>query len=439
MRGTVIRWVVRPIGVVLVVVLAAVLVVRMYGAHRLAAAEREFRAKVGDVRGYASGTVFAEENAARYLRAAAEVVFVNDQSGQTRVGALTMSAESTWSEGDRAFLRDVLARNGAAIELLRRTAGMTHSDFGLDDESKGDEELKTHLPLLKLMWAQRLLWLDARVSLRDADRSRFLKDAAAMSVLATALERESPLIALLVGVACEKMFLATVEVAAGSPETDSATVAALRGMLGDTDLRAAWRRTLSVERSWPKAEQVPPFPEAEAGVIYTSVYAGVQRAERFVFGRLWFADQVAALTESIDIVDQPFGTDPPWSQTKTPTQTGGLFRNPAHAMPWLGNAGGRVQTALSQRNLARVALALRAKALDTGSYPASLVGTVDDPSRPDVFVGMPLTYLVRGDGSAEVGVPRGAELAEKLMAPIKNWSHYTWELPASSHRNGQVH
>ena len=152
-----VRWSVRVIGIVLVVALACLLAMRIVGSQRMATAERELAAKAAPLPPnlYASDTVPEEENAAILLRAGAEACILHEKD-RARAGGLTMTALRDWSEQDRAFRSDLLARNGPALELLRRTAGMTRSGFGLKDPADVDEELKTKLPLLKLLWAQRL-------------------------------------------------------------------------------------------------------------------------------------------------------------------------------------------------------------------------------------------------------------------------------------------
>ncbi|MFI5166189.1 MAG: hypothetical protein ACHQQS_06190 [Thermoanaerobaculales bacterium] len=429
-----IRWLVRIVGTVLVLVLGGVLVVRMYGARRLAAAEREFNTKFGDVGGYASAKVPDEENAAIYIRAGAEAVVLlgNDKP---RAGDLSMVAPRAWSEDDRAFLRGLLARNAAALDLLHRAAELKRSSFGLVDGADLNEELKDKLPLLKILWAQRLLLMDADAALHDGDRARFLTDARTMSTLATAMDRESPMISLLIGVAAEKIFLSAVDQAVEDPGSDLAMLTALRGSLMDIDLRAAWRRTNGAEERAihervPRSAARPPDAGDSAG-------GWLGRVEDFVFGDLLHCEVLNLRRDAVAIVDQPYGSNPPWVSRglATPRTMFGALEKVL--FPSLANAAGRVQTALSQRNLAWVALALRAQALTSGSYPASLVGAVEDPSRPDPFVGKPLAYVRHADGSAEVGLPDGAALADKLMAPVKNWSPFIWKLPAPPQSGGE--
>lgn len=416
----VVRRTVRVVGVALVVVLAGLLALRIYGNRRLAAAEREFVANVGPMGGnpYASPSVPDEANAAIYLRAGAEAVVL--PGGDKALAAEFTSLDRTgWNAQQVTEIRRILAANAPALELLHRAAGMTRSSFGLVDPASVDEDLKTKLPLLKLLWAQRLLWLDAHLALRDGDMARLADDARAMSVMAAALERESPLIAELVGIAAEKILLGTVADAAASPHLEAATVAGLSEALLDLDLRAAWRRSLAFEFKLPGASQVVRRElERKGGIVRSAIYLAAPS--------YFDAPSVAWMAHLLVAVDVPYGTRlAPLAQQRPRS----VFSPLAIRTPNLIQAVGRNQVILSERRLARLALALRRQALQTGTYPDSLAAFLEAGAL-DPFTGERLTYTLRPDGSAQLSVLGGVKLWERMQKNVGFAGPFTWELPA---------
>ncbi len=415
-----VRRTVRVVGVALVVALAGLLALRIYGDGRLAAAEREFRANVGPMAGnpYASPAVPDEENAAIYLRAGAEAVVL--PGGERALAAeLTTLVFKRWDPQQVSEISRILAGNAPALELLHRAAGMARSSFGLMDPASVDEDLKTKLPLLKLLWAQRLLWLDAHLALRDGDMVRLADDARAMSVMAAALEREAPLIAELVGIAAEKIVLATVADAAASPHLDAATVSGLSEALLDLDLRAAWRRSLAFEFKLPGASQVVRRElERKGDIVRSAIYLAAPG--------YFDAPSVAWMAHLLVAVDVPYGTKlTPLAQQRPRS----VFSPLAIRTPNLIQAVGRNQVILSERRLARLALALRRQGLATGVYPDSL-DAFPEASAPDPFTAEHIVYTHRRDGSAQLSVPGGVKLWERMQRNVGFAGPFTWELPA---------
>ena len=416
----VVRRTVRVVGVALVVALAGLLALRIYGDGRLAAAEREFRANVGPMAGnaYASATVPDEENAAIYLRAGAEAVVL--PGGDKALAAELTSVDRTgWNGPQVTEIRRILGANAPALELLHRAAGMTRSSFSLVDRANVDEDLKTKLPLLKLLWAQRLLWLDAHLALRDGDMMRLADDAKAMSVMAVALEREAPLIAELVGIAAEKILLGTVADATASPHLEAATVSGLSEALLDLDLHAAWRRSLAFEFKLPGgAEALRRDSEPPKGLI--------RRVGYLAAPGFWDAPYVEWMARLLKAVDVPYRTS---LSSLTDQRPRGGFSPLAAAIPNLTQACGRNQVILSERRLARLALALRRQGLATGVYPDSL-DAFPEASAPDPFTAEHIVYTHRRDGSAQLSVPGGVKLWERMQRNVGFAGPFTWELPA---------
>ena len=95
----------------------------------------------------------------------------------------------------------------------------------------------------------------------------------------------------------------------------------------------------------------------------------------------------------------------------------------------LASSGGRVQSTMSVRNLANVALKVRVEGLQTGSYPQTLAA-YPEAVRPDPFAAKPLLYMLRPDGSAVISVPDFAAMWKRISDAGLGSQPYTWELPA---------
>ncbi len=415
------RWVVRVVGVVLVVVLAALLVLRIYGGRRLAAAERAFAAAVGPMKGdpYVSASVGDEENAAIYLRAGSDAVIL-PKVDKARAGDLTTKPPAAWNDDDRAFVRRLLERNAPPLELLHRAPAFPKSSFGLRHPNSD------RYGLLELIRAQRLLYLESGLALKERDTQRFVTAARSMSTMAGAVEKESPPIWLLIGVAAEKIFLSAVKEAVADPSTDREVLTRLQAMLVDTDLEAAWRRSNAAEQ-FRINRAVADAPRSERGGD------GVrERVLEFAVGKILGAQQLELRAEMARAVSQPLGLNPRWAGLgkRRPSGLLAMFRVFESVMfgPTLQSSIGRLQSTLSLRNLARTALALRLQGIETGSYPETL-SAFADATRPDPFAGKPLAYERRPDGSALVAVPGFAFLWREVSDASASVQPYAWELP----------
>ncbi|TAM48791.1 MAG: hypothetical protein EPN53_09005 [Acidobacteria bacterium] len=440
------RLTVRTAGVVLVVVLAGFLALRIYGNRRLAAAEREFTAKVGPMAGnpYASAKVPDDENAAILLRAGAEAV-VLPGGDKPLAGDLTMIEAKRWNAQQVTEIRRILAANAPALELLHRAAPMTRSSFGLVDSVNEAEELdmtstrlglagpvketekfKAKMPILKLLWGQRLLLLDARLALHNGDWQRFLTDAVSMSTMAVALERESPLVAVLIGIAAEKILLTVTSEATARPDVSLETLRSLQSLLPETDLRATWRRALLVSAVGTDrrvaAVRADPKRMGEEGF-------GVKgRLLELLFGGIFAAQQRELYSDLVGVVDQPLGSNPRWADRgkARPKSMFSVFESVM--FPELAGSGGRVQSTMSLRNLADVALKVRIEGLRTGAYPPTLAA-YPEAMRPDPFAAKPLSYVLRPDGSAVIAVRDFVVLWKRVsVGPVAQ--PFSWELPA---------
>ncbi len=412
----IVRWAVRATGILLVLALAALLVLRISASRRLAAAEQRFEEAVGPVGEdpCASPAVPDEQNAAIYLLAGSEAVVLPGDD-KPLAAELTTTPPESWTEGQRKELEHVLGNNAPALALLHRASSMQRSSFGV---ATAADKLDSKAPLLRLLWGQRLLYLDSLVAIQERDTARLLASTSAMSTMATALEREAPLIVGLVGIGSEKMLLAVVAEAVAWHGLDGRSVAALGDKLVSVDLEKAWKRSLACERHPPSGtrnRQGSPGPRNTLQRIHYALLADLIDAP--------YVERMAALAGAMG---SPYGDSQAGQTTATRP------RSDSAILTVTGNlvsAIGRYQTVLSERRLARIALALRKQALESGHYPSSLASFADAAGK-DPFTGGQIAYAVRPDGSAELTVPEGVVLWDRLNPEVHNPGPFTWTLAA---------
>lgn len=421
------RFILRSVLVAILVVLAGGVVSNHLGNRQRAKAESEFRAKLGAYLG-ARPRVVDERNAAVPLVAGAQALIIANQD-KSVLGEMTLKQAGGWTLEEREYLRRVLETNRPGLELLVRSGGMRESDFGLDPSagSQNLDDFKSRMPLLKLLWAQRLLWLDANDAWIANDRTRFAKATAAMASLASALEHGSPLITGLIGVASEKVLHSAAATALTSPACDLETVALLGKELPSEDLTESWRRVIAGE-GLPWANLVSEWEKPKTLSWYTRAYDGVRG---MIVGSRIEAHRFQMLVVLAGSLEVPYGSSPDWAAARAAEvkQRSGPYLGTL--MPNLFNAAGRFQTAQAGRQLIRTALWVREQSLRTGSYPASLAGSPDG-TKPDAFSGSPLVYRVMPDGSATLAIKNGDVLWNRLVENIKSSLPFTLRLPPPS-------
>jgi hypothetical protein len=421
----------RACGVALVAVLAATLAIRIYGRHRLAAAE----ARIGEAlapfteNDIASPNVPDGENAAIPLRAGA-LALIEFGNDKPLVADLGEKPVSKWTESEKRALASLLEKNAPALELLHRGAALPRSSYGIKANSFSVSNpllLRVDLPLFPLINAARLCLVDAESALGERDDVRCLRSAAAIAAIARSLQVESPLNAKLIAVACERMLLRLVHDAVADPGSSRDLLGSLRGLIATSDLRAEWRRTRASERF------VETTPEARAELIrlvaHSYVRGWIGRATELVFGDLARAEFDTNSTSVADAVGRPLGTLSADEREGRTIRSSWFDPISPWQLPNLNKAAGRFQATLSQRRLAVVALRLRQDAWLAGGYPASLAG-IAEAAAQDPFTGGSLRYQRRPDGSAVLEV-RGAEkLWKDAYQDVVNPCPFTWELPA---------
>ena len=245
--------------------------------------------------------------------------------------------------------------------------------------------------------------------LHTGDWAAFRLSVAEIGGLSESLEREAPLISLLVGLALDRMAADVVLTAVQNPETPRETLDGLAASLPDVDLTTAWKRSLGGMATG-----------FETGSLsFNDVFGDVVAQ---VTGR---DDGVNLVLEAARLSSKPIGANTELikhlESRKADTQNVPMADMLAVSLL-------RTQSMLSLRRLERLAISVRLEGLATGRYPETLARW-PEASAPDPFTGDAIRFERRADGSAVISVP-GAEETYNRANGLKTFVPYTWELPA---------
>ena len=149
----------------------------------------------------------------------------------------------------------------------------------------------------------------------------------------------------------------------------------------------------------------------------------------FLFPDVLIAQQRELYSDLLGGVDQPLGSNPHWADRGKVKQNGIFQVFESVIFPQTAISAGRVQSTMSSRNLANVALRIRIEGLQTGAYPETLA-SFPEALRPDPLAGKPLTYVRRANGSASLTVPDFGALWKRISDVGPGSQPYIWELPA---------
>jgi hypothetical protein len=418
------RGLVLLVLVLTLLTLVAAIGVRTYGNVRLREAERQFRHEVGpvDCASYAPPAVPDERNGANLLLGGAQAIVLEGDSATDAVArAIKDPPSSAWSTADLAALRAVLARNVAALNVLRAARDFPEANLRIPYR----DGLQAQLPnLLQAIRAAKVLRADAALALMDGDLARALEDVETLGIQARAYSREPILIVHLIGTAIERQQLGAASLALSSAAADASALRRLRDALQDTDLAAAYRRALAFEAVGAgQAFRDPAMVQAEIG---SSVVWFPSRA----------ALEVVAPLAAAETLDRMRGWNAAFKGTKLDIdrqmallpEERALLAGRGLAIPNVLNGMYRALGTQSLRRLAAAAIDLRLEALRTGRYPDALP---PQHRGPEPLLGAPLRYARAADGSASLEIP-GAEDVWKRHVP-KPWTNtFRWSLPPPS-------
>ncbi len=398
---------VRIVGTLTAVALAFLLALRVQARVTRQDLENEIGPLTPDA--YASATVPDAENSAIWWRAAA-AAFDLDEDQTTLVGDLSMLRVADWTPEQSEGLERVVAQAAPALTLAERAAALRASSWGLS----GEQAIGTRpdIPMLQLLRLARVLDVRARLAIATGNWAAFRLSVAEIGGLSESLEREAPLISLLVGLAIDRMAADVVLTAVQNPETPREALDGLAASLPEVDLTTAWKRSLGLRAtrlmSGASGHDDPSGNMTDAGADQNMGMKSLLDAARLSDG------PIAANLELIRHLEAH----------KTETQDA----QKPDTLETLAGALIRVQSMLSLRRLERLAISVRLEGLATGRYPETLARW-PEASAPDPFTGGALRFERRPDGSAVIEVP-GAEETYNRASVLKTFVPYTWELPA---------
>jgi len=386
---------------VLLVLLARAALARWAEARWTAAAAR-YEREVGslDPRSWDLPTVAdAEANAATWIAKGAAALVVDGV-----VTGLASKSPSTWTSEDLAAIRHAAKINHEALAIIARARSCEASSYGI--RVRGAVEAR--LPDLKQITSGgRLLFARAVLARRDGRREDALADLELLGAIARSLGHERVLVVTLVGAAMERLQLRLVHAFVEDPETSSAEIARLDAGILSGDLLADYRHGVAAAGA------------AACSAVHESLPILGDDHERAVLHALrpvLDPARAAACLDAYREIGVALGRPHHEAGAKLAEIASQLHSSwlPREfiekGIPHLVTQESRMTTNLSLRNLARLALSARARALDTGEYPADLGAVERDP----LTGGLP-RWRLASDGTAALELPGAAEIVAEVM------------------------
>lgn len=411
-----VRWMLRVVLVLGVVLLGTGLLVRVYGQHRLAQArnlaDQVFAGITPD--GCAPPAVARDDDPVPLLRAGAAAWSLADED-LVFLGGLSARPSSAWSEEERRRAHSLLAAETTALELFHRAAEKGAAAFPLGPPRDG---LRADPALVGLMRSSRVLTVHAQLAWRAGERQHAARSLAALARLATSLQHSNTILSLMIGGAAEKLLHGAVQPQVEDPAARAEDLVRVAALVPAEGFSQRWRCVLLHEQA-----------DLTQAVAQRLASADVPRrwALPNITGPLLEAQLLAFYARLAGAIDEPFGREPPWSARPSLWRDGVIAGIVA---PNLTSTAARTQHLLASRQLLRTAIAVRRAALISGEYPQTL-DAVPDARRPDPFTGEPLHYTLGDDGSATLSSPRIPQLYSdpRVASGITTTAPSVWRLP----------
>ncbi|HNX50845.1 MAG TPA: hypothetical protein PKL08_11825, partial [Thermoanaerobaculaceae bacterium] len=388
----VVRWGLRGLGALVILVLAWLLFGRIYTVRRLDAAKEAFKRDLGslELSAWAPPSVPDEQNAAIPIRSGALGLVFSEADVKLR-GELTRNPTDPMTAEQIAGLRRMLETNKTALEAIARGTRLQRSNFGTElriETPQLGADGKPHLgalgqDLIGVMNAARILWAKARLERVDGDREQMLATNETVFRLAGAVYREPQLISQLISNAVERIGLGAVVGFSVAPDATPEEFRRMQAMLLTNDLRTLWRRAVAVETLTLMAGVKRVTAEPATG----SASSPWGRALHAVWGPVPETVQLELCAELARLIDQPAALRGP--APEVPRGIDGLrmylwgYVNPFPVTKLVYrkmvletslSSSGRLQATMSQRRLVGLVLALRLQGMASGTYPQDLSG-----------------------------------------------------------------
>ena len=362
-----------------------------------------------------------EPNASTWIRAGSLAIFTPPEQPSSQVSSAPASA---WTDDEKAELRRDLVSKTEGITIIAKAKGLAQSNWEYRDNS-----------LYAVLAASKWIEARARLALTEGRVADALRDVELLGVIVRSLEREQeqeqPLIVLLVGAGVERRQLGVVNELLAQPDLDAETLGRLELAFPDNDFDNAIKHAYNRD-SLTLAEAVR---RGEVGFVRMSgtrlprwMTIDALRevaAARFLDLRTEFAPALSGpYPAAVELIKR--------IRERTRSAIGNWILNVdvsdvedvPHVVP------ATVSCRASLHRLARLSIALRRHAIQTGAYPPTLAG-LPGANGPDLFTGRDLRYEARSDGSAVLEAPGTAEAAEPFPWSVLKLAK-VWTLPKLS-------
>lgn len=173
------RWVVRVLLVLVVLLLGTALLVRVYGQHRLArvrtSAEQAFAGLT--LERCAPPSSLASEDPAPLLRAGS-VAWSTAEQDIGFLAQLSARPAATWSEEERQRARSLLARETTALDLLQHAGELSVPAANL---LQGQANVPDHRTLIGYLRSSRMLAVHSQLAWHAGELAQARRSLAALA------------------------------------------------------------------------------------------------------------------------------------------------------------------------------------------------------------------------------------------------------------------
>ncbi len=331
-----------------------------------------------------------EKNAARWLQAGAGAI-VWSKEEQKVIGEASLLPYREWSPEVVAKVRTVLDDHRDALKIMAKARNLKDSNYGLEYSRTLKWQWTSSLQFIR---AARLLADQARMGSGTCDLENAYEALGTLGKMASTLEDESGDIAVLIGIAIDRIWLSVVSEALSldvgcPPELDR-----IEALMPEAELDEMLRRTLSLQ---------------SASLRLSLAEVGSAEGEN-----LPSDGEIVDLLESwIALIGTPIGSKRKQVEELV-RRSNDTLRITGMGLQWKSLIG-RAQSVQALRQEVRALIALRRLGAKRGSFPADRPD-IPELQRPDPLTGNPLLYTRNADGSVTLKIDADEDLLKNCVA-----------------------
>ena len=345
-----------------------------------------------------------EKNAARWLQAGAGAI-VWSKEEQTVIGNASLLPYREWSPESTSTVRTFLDTHREALKIMAKARNLKDSSYGLEYSRNFKWQWSSALQFIR---AARLLADQARMGFGTCDLTSAYGALATLGKMASTLEDESGMIAVLFGIAIDRIWLSVATEALSvdvgcPPELDR-----IEALMPEADLDEMLRRTFNLQSA-----------------NFRLILAGENSAER----KNQPSDEeiVDLLGNWITLIGTPIG--PGRKQVEELVgRTNDTLKINGMGLHWTSLIG-RTQSVQALRQEVCALIALRRLGAARGSFPADRPD-IPELQRADPLTGKPLLYTRNADGSLTLKIDADEEFLKYSGGPSAGATMGPITLPA---------